>query len=431
MIESEQKISLSRAQSIEGASCSSPPKVTFTISSGTPPPDCDEDDQDQDSQNASPEDTEDASRYWLNVTNPILQIRRASDQGLRNARQQIRRISNSGSKILKISYLTRLLGDSTSNTTTNIPSPGGIHHRSGSTPGVHHLAPRGGSTANLRRGSVDPANLRRGSVDPMSILKDQDNNCSNNHGVGFSRKSVSFCQRDNVHVYDRVQEYENDEIDNSSNSNNATSDKSVSNGTTIIDHEPNEENDKSLVPCFVFHGKKPNYAKIFKKSTMVLESLDISEEDMCIMGNVRVNFTNLQKVAACQRRVTIIAKYTTDDWVTSQETKAMIVKAQSHPALSHFITKAMRFYIDCDDLNVGDVLKFSVHCYASTNNKPFLLDTDDNHNKYYQVNCTPKLNVWAAKAAQELKNFAPIVKYNCLHKDPGSSTLGSGSLEKQ
>ena len=60
---------------------------------------------------------------------------------------------------------------------------------------------------------------------------------------------------------------------------------------------------------------------------------------MCIMGNVRVNFTNLQKVAACQRRVTIIAKYTTDDWVTSQETKAMIVKAQSHPALSHFTTK--------------------------------------------------------------------------------------------
>ena len=108
---------------------------------------------------------------------------------------------------------------------------------------------------------------------------------------------------------------------------------------TTIDHEPYEENDKSLVPCFVFHGKKPNYGKIFKKSTMILESLDISEEDMCIMGNVRVNFTNLQKVAACQRRVTIIAKYTNDDWVTSQETKAMIVKAQSHPALSHFITK--------------------------------------------------------------------------------------------
>ena len=40
----------------------------------------------QDSSSNSPEDTEDASRYWLNVTNPLLQIRRASDQGLRNAR---------------------------------------------------------------------------------------------------------------------------------------------------------------------------------------------------------------------------------------------------------------------------------------------------------------------------------------------------------
>ena len=57
-----------------------------------------------------------------------------------------------------------------------------------------------------------------------------EDNCSKNHGVGFSRKSVSFCQRDNVHVYDRVQEYENDDIDNSSKTNNATSDKSVSNG---------------------------------------------------------------------------------------------------------------------------------------------------------------------------------------------------------
>ena len=95
----------------------------------------------------------------------------------------------------------------------------------------------------------------------------------------------------------------------------------------------------------------------------------------------------------------------------------MIVKAQSHPALSHFVTKAMRFYIDCDDLNVGDVLKFSLHCYASQNNKQYFLDNDDNEGLCYQVNCTPKLNPWAAKAAQELKNYAPIVKYNCLHKD--------------
>jgi hypothetical protein len=30
----------------------------------------------------------------------------------------------------------------------------------------------------------------------------------------------------------------------------------------------------------------------------------------------------------------------------------------------------------------------------------------------FQVSCTPKLNVWAAKAAQELKNFTPIARYN-------------------
>ena len=40
-----------------------------------------------------------------------------------------------------------------------------------------------------------------------------------------------------------------------------------------------------------------------------------------------------------------MAKYTKDDWLTVKETKAMIVKAQSHPALSHLLTKAMRFYI--------------------------------------------------------------------------------------
>ena len=37
--------------------------------------------------------------------------------------------------------------------------------------------------------------------------------------------------------------------------------------------------------------------------------------------------------------------------------------------------------------------------------------------KYYQVNCTPKLNVWAAKAGQELKIFRLFVKYNCLHNN--------------
>ena len=108
----------------------------------------------------------------------------------------------------------------------------------------------------------------------------------------------------------------------------------------------------------------------------------------------------------------------------------MIVKAQSHPALSHFVTKAMRFYIDCDDLTVGDVLKFSLHCYASQNNKQYFLDSDDNEGLCYQVNCTPKLNPWAAKAAQELKNYAPIVKYNCMHNSKDSESKAAKSLSE-
>ena len=52
---------------------------------------------------------------------------------------------------------------------------------------------------------------RRGSVqDPMSILKDLNNEVGGN-SVGFSRKSVSFCQRDNVHVYKSEPYYEDEE----------------------------------------------------------------------------------------------------------------------------------------------------------------------------------------------------------------------------
>ena len=76
----------------------------------------------------------------------------------------------------------------------------------------------------------------------------------------------------------------------------------------LTDNEP-QVGDKSLVPCFVFAGKKPGYADLFQKSTMILESVDISEEDMCLMGNVRVNLAKLQKVAANRRRVVIIARY--------------------------------------------------------------------------------------------------------------------------
>ena len=110
-------------------------------------------------------------------------------------------------------------------------------------------------------------------------------------------------------------------------------------------NDEDELENKNLVPSFVFPGKKPNYASQFERTLMILESVDISDEDMCLMGNVRVNFANLQMAAAGRKRVTIVAKYSKDDWKTARETKAMIVKAQTHPALSHLMTKAMRFYI--------------------------------------------------------------------------------------
>lgn len=42
----------------------------------------------------------------------------------------------------------------------------------------------------------------------MSILKAQKelDDLKHHHKIGFSRKSVSFCQRDNVHVYENEDE---------------------------------------------------------------------------------------------------------------------------------------------------------------------------------------------------------------------------------
>ena len=88
--------------------------------------------------------------------------------------------------------------------------------------------------------------------------------------------------------------------------------------------DANEEHNKNLVPCFVFPGKKPNYASQFESTVMILESVDVSNEDMCLMGNVRVNFANLQKAASGRKRVSIIAKYTLDNWNTVKEAKGKL-----------------------------------------------------------------------------------------------------------
>ena len=100
---------------------------------------------------------------------------------------------------------------------------------------------------------------------------------------------------------------------------------------------------------------------------------------------------------------------------------------------SHNVLVTFKFFIflDCDDLNVGEVLKFTIHCYAYAQNKQQIpICKDDNDGLSYQVNCTPKLNVWAAKAAQELKNFAPTAnRNNCFHNnDSNSETVTKNSV---
>ena len=98
---------------------------------------------------------------------------------------------------------------------------------------------------------------------------------------------------------------------------------------------------------------------------------------------------------------------------------------------SHNVLFTFKFFFqDCDDLNVGEVLKFTIHCYAYAQNKQQIpICKDDNDGLSYQVNCTPKLNVWAAKAAQELKNFAPTAnRNNCFHNDSNSEPITTNSV---
>ena len=111
----------------------------------------------------------------------------------------------------------------------------------------------------------------------------------------------------------------------------------------LTDNEP-QVGDKSLVPCFVFAGKKPGYADLFQKSTMILESVDISEEDMCLMGNVRVNLAKLQKVAANRRRVVIIAREVLQFILGFDMLSCMQVTRVLHAGLATFLRNNLVFH---------------------------------------------------------------------------------------
>ena len=64
-----------------------------------------------------------------------------------------------------------------------------------------------------------------------------------------------------------------------------------------------------LCPSVVLPGRLVASGAVAPRSLVTTTGEKISEEDMCLMGNVRVNLAKLQKVAANRRRVVIIARY--------------------------------------------------------------------------------------------------------------------------
>ena len=97
---------------IESAASARQSSVTFSISSSPPENDDHEEAIENDDENEEYDTAEDdqmASRYWLTVPNPLHQIRRLSDQGLRSARESIRRLSSSGSKFFRNANIARIL----------------------------------------------------------------------------------------------------------------------------------------------------------------------------------------------------------------------------------------------------------------------------------------------------------------------------------
>jgi hypothetical protein len=302
---------------------------------------------------------------------------------------------------------------------------------------------------------------KRLSVDSVGILKhsadlEQARRQQSRHKafktLGLNRKAVSFSVRDNhVQYFDKCPEEFSAQL-NASTDNTDSSE--IGSKSKTRKNEPSEMapptpqgmpqlSGKSLVPVFVFPGKRPTYAEDFKDHVIMLESLEITE-DFCLIGNIRVNMSHLRainqqqeaknKTLTVKQKASVFALYTFDSWKNYKETKAMVVNAVKHPALKKFDTHAMRFWIDCDEMEIGDTVEFTIWCSdkrttvkqgtkITRRHKQAITEDnkdcttvinkykDDNDGNYYKARCTKKLNPWAEKAARELKNFTPIVKF--------------------
>lgn len=220
------------------------------------------------------------------------------------------------------------------------------------------------------------------------------------------RKSVSFSQHDHVKVIEALGQKCHLEVD-------------LDEDESEFDCEDMDSNPKSLIPTFVYPGKKPNFGSTLANSVVMLESLTISA-DYCIVGNIRVNLNKLRAKhldngLVKDQKITVGVTYSMDDWETTKQAFAMPVRTRKRKDLEDLETLALRFVIECQDLEIGESVQFVVFCVDKSQgleNQTQAAYEDNNEKQLYQVACSAKLNPWAAKAAKELANFAPTIKFN-------------------
>ena len=102
-----------------------------------------------------------------------------------------------------------------------------------------------------------------------------------------------------------------------------------------------------------------------------------------------------------------------DNWETRSDSLAFLVRTKSR--IPHKIddleTSSFRFVIDCSNLEIGQSLEFTLWCLDKTTKR--VTFEDDNSKRLYRVTCGPaNLNPWAARAAKQLSNFAPVMRFN-------------------
>ena len=254
-----------------------------------------------------------------------------------------------------------------------------------------------GEADERAREDFKAAAARKMSVDSSGILKRP----SLDTKLPRIRKAVSFSQQDNIRVFESCEE--------------KTQEDSWGGQPEEGEEDP-QDGGRSLIPTFVYPGKKPNYRADFAQSVLKLESMVITA-DFSLIGSVRVNLTALKGLQTPEERSTgqrlsVGVTYSTDQWISKQETPAMLVKTFAHPQLTGLETQCLRFVIDCETLEVGETIELTLWCVDKSKPERVLYE-DDNGKLLYKISCTQRLSSpWAMLAAKQLNTFAPVVKFN-------------------